>query len=193
MNADDLRSGDALLIVDVQNDFCPGGALPVPNGDRVVPVLNHWIRAAAARGVPVYASRDWHPVGHPSFREQGGAWPVHCLQDSPGAAFHPSLEVPADAVVVTKGTRFDHDQYSAFHDTGLHERLGKDGIRRIWIGGLAQDVCVAASALDARQYGYDVALIPDGSLPVDPDAAAAVLDDLRTAGVTGATGIDTRA
>lgn len=184
MTADDLRTGDALLIVDVQNDFCPGGALPVPHGDRVVPVLNRWIGTAVARGLRVYASRDWHPVGHPSFREEGGAWPVHCLQDSTGAAFHPSLELPASVVVVTKGTRFDHDQYSAFHDTGLHERLVRDGVERIWIGGLAQDVCVAASAMDARRNGYDVLLIPDGSLPVEPGASPSVLDDLRGAGVT---------
>lgn len=183
MTTDDLRNGDALLVVDVQNDFCPGGALPIPDGDRVVPVLNGWIRAAAARGTPVYASRDWHPVGHPSFREEGGDWPVHCLQDSAGAAFHPSLDLPANAVIVTKGTRFDHDQYSAFHDTGLHERVRRDGVARILIGGLAQDVCVVASALDARRYGYDVALIPDGSLPVTPDGGVSALDRLRAAGV----------
>ncbi len=118
-----LRQGDALLIVDVQNDFCPGGALPIAKGDEVVPVLNRWIAAARAQGVPVYASRDWHPVGHPSFKEQGGQWPPHCQQDSEGARFHPDLELPADAVTVTKGVRFDQDQYSAFDQTGLARQL----------------------------------------------------------------------
>src|SRR5688572_20175295 len=145
----DLRPGDALLVVDVQNDFCPGGALPIPDGDRVVGVLNRWIEAAVNGNVPIYASRDWHPSGHPSFASEGGAWPPHCLQDTEGAAFHPDLKLPAGTVKVAKGTRFDQDQYSAFDQTGLDARLRRDGIRRIWAGGLAQDVCVCASVLDA--------------------------------------------
>ena len=178
-----LRPGDALLIVDVQNDFCPGGALPIPEGDRVIPALNEWIAAAEENGIPVYASRDWHPRGHPSFVEEGGEWPVHCLQDSEGAAFHPDLRLPADVVVVTKGTRFDQDQYSAFDQTGLHERLRKDGIRRLWTGGLAQDVCVCATALDARKLGYDVALIPGGSRPVTREGGEDALRRMGEAGV----------
>jgi nicotinamidase/pyrazinamidase len=178
-----LTLGDALLIVDVQNDFCPGGALPIPEGDRVVPVLNEWIEAAASAGIPVYASRDWHPRGHPSFTTEGGQWPVHCLQDTEGAAFHPELRLPANAVVVTKGTRFDKDQYSAFDETGLDERLRKDGVKRIWAGGLAQDVCVRASVLDARERGYDVSLIPGASLPVTPEGGAEATERMRAAGV----------
>ena len=184
MDPDALRRGDGLLIVDVQYDFCPGGALPIPGGDRIIPVLNNWIAVAAEREVPIYASRDWHPAGHPSFREEGGEWPPHCLQDSPGAQFHAALRLPANTVVVTKGTRFDHDQLSAFHDTGLHERVRRDGVQRLWVGGLAQDVCVAASSLEARRHGIDVALIPDGSLPVNPDGAQQCLDAMRAAGVT---------
>lgn len=184
MNPDALRAGDGLLIVDVQYDFCPGGALPVPDGDSVVPVLNNWIAVASERGIPVYASRDWHPRGHPSFHEEGGEWPAHCLQDSPGARFHSALRLPSNVTVVTKGTRFDHDQLSAFHDTGLHTRVQKDGVRRLWIGGLAQDVCVAASAMEARRHGYDVGIIPDGSLPVNPDAAQQCLDVMRAAGIS---------
>src|SRR5690606_32815442 len=139
--------------------------------------------AAGAAGVPVYASRDWHPRGHPSFAPEGGEWPVHCLQDSEGAAFHPALHLPGDVLVVTKGTRFDQDQYSAFDQTGLHERLQKDGIRRIWAAGLAQDVCVCATALDAVRFGYEVALIPGGSLPVTREGGASALEKLRSAGV----------
>lgn len=180
---DSLRAGDALLLVDVQNDFCPGGALAIENGDRVVPVMNEWLAAAAQAGIPVYASRDWHPLGHPSFDVEGGPWPVHCVQDTPGAAFHPDLRLPEEALVVTKGTRFDQDQYSAFDQTGLHERLQKDGIRRIWTGGLAQDVCVCASALDARKLGYKVALIPGASFPVTRDGGVEALEKMQAAGV----------
>src|SRR5690606_35886064 len=114
---------------------------------------------------------------------EGGDWPPHCLQDSPGAAFHAALRLPSDVTVVTKGTRFDHDQLSAFHDTGLDERVRKDGVQRLWIGGLAQDVCVAASAMEARRHGDEVAIIPGGSMPVSPDAAQQCLDVMRAAGV----------
>lgn len=167
----------------MQNDFCLGGALPIPDGDRVVPVLNNWIAVAAERGLPIYVSRDWHPARHPSFREEGGEWPPHCIQDTRGAAFHPRLRLPREVTIVTKGTRFDYDQLSAFHATGLAERMGKDDVDRIWIGGLAQDVCVAASAMEAVRHGYKVALIPEGSMPVNPDAAEHSLKLLRAAGV----------
>ena len=179
-----FRPGDALLLVDVQNDFCPGGALPIPEGDRVVPVLNQWTAEAVTAGIHVFASRDWHPIGHPSFDSEGGKWPVHCLQDTAGAAFHPDLRLPPGAVVVTKGTRFDQDQYSAFDQTGLHERLRKDGVRRLWVGGLAQDVCVCATVLDARREGYEVALIPGGSFPVTAEGGVDALRRMREAGVT---------
>lgn len=179
-----FREGDALLVVDVQNDFCPGGALPIPGGDRVVPVLNAWIIEAERAGVPIYASRDWHPRGHLSFAAQGGEWPEHCLQDSDGAAFYPGLRVPKSTVVVTKGTRFDRDQYSAFDGTGLDVRLKRDGVRRILLGGLAQDVCVRATAMDARELGYDVVLVPGGSMPVTAEGGEATLRELREGGVT---------
>lgn len=181
--AEMLRLGDALLVVDVQNDFCPGGALPIPQGDRVVPVLNAWVAEAEKSGIPTYASRDWHPRGHPSFEAEGGAWPVHCLQDSPGAAFHPALNVPDSAVVVTKGTRFDRDQYSAFDGTGLDVRLRRDGVHRLLIGGLAQDVCVRATALDAKRLGFEVVLIPGASLPVTVEGGAGALREMREQGV----------
>jgi nicotinamidase/pyrazinamidase len=182
MKIEELRPGNALLVVDVQIDFCPGGALPIPHGDQVVGVLNAWIAAATHAGIPVYASRDWHPRGHPSFAEEGGEWPPHCLQDTAGAAFHPDLRLPPDAVVVTKGTRFDKDQYSAFDETGLAERLKKDGIHHLWAGGLAQDVCVCASVLDARRHGFEVSLIPGGSLPVTPEGGADAIRRMRDAG-----------
>jgi len=180
--AERLRAGDALLVVDVQPDFCPGGALAVPDGDAVIPVLNAWIAAARERGVPVYASRDWHPLQHVSFEAQGGPWPPHCVQDTPGAAYHPDLALPEDAVTIAKGTRLDRDQYSAFDGTGLAEHLRRTGIERLWVGGLAQDVCVRASVLDACKEGFAVHLIADATRPVDAAAGEAALREMREAG-----------
>ncbi len=184
MNAkpEELHPGDGLLLVDVQNDFCPGGALPIDGGDAVVPVLNRWLAAATRDGVPVYASRDFHPSVHPSFDTQGGPWPVHCLQDSPGAAFHPDLRLPAETVVVTKGTRFDQDQNSAFDHTGLAHQLRRDGVRRLWVGGLALDVCVLATVLDARREGFAVCLIEAGTRPVTLNGGTEALAKMRVAG-----------
>ncbi len=178
-----LRRGDALMIVDVQNDFCTGGALPIEDGDKVVPILNRWIAAAVARGVPIYASRDWHPVGHVSFNERGGPWPPHCLQDSDGARFHSNLELPDSAVIVTKGVRFDQDQNSAFDQTGIVEQLRKDGIQRLLVGGLAEDVCVLATALDARREGFEVALIADATRPVSTQKGEKARKMMRDSGV----------
>ncbi len=179
----ELKSGDALIIVDVQNDFCPGGALPIERGDEVVPVLNDWITAAINDDLPIYASRDYHPKGHMSFDESGGPWPLHCIQDSDGARFHPDLKLPAEAVVVTKGVRLDQDQNSAFDQTGLATELKKHGVVRVFVGGLAEDVCVLATALDGRQEGFDVVLIEDATRPVTPEGGASARQQMRAAGV----------
>jgi nicotinamidase/pyrazinamidase len=181
--ADRLQAKDALLIVDVQNDFCPGGALPIREGDLVVPVLNRWIEAAASMRIPVYASRDWHPADHMSFRTSGGSWPAHCLQDTAGAAFHPALALPAGVVKITKGVRFDKDQYSAFDDTGLAERLRHDGVKRLWVGGLALDVCVMATALDGREKGFRILLLREATRPVTPQGGDEALKRMQEAGV----------
>ncbi|MSO70539.1 MAG: isochorismatase family protein [Alphaproteobacteria bacterium] len=177
-----LAPGDALLIVDVQPDFCPGGALPISGGDAVIPVLNEWLAAARALGVPVYASRDWHPRGHMSFTERGGPWPPHCIQDTQGAEFHPALKLPPDAIVVTKGVRFDQDQNSAFDQTGLAVELKRAGVRRLWVGGLAEDVCVLASVLDARKAGFATHLIPEGARPVTAEGSVKARSAMRAAG-----------
>lgn len=178
-----LKPGDALIVVDVQKDFCPGGALPIENGDAVVPVLNRWIAKAIDRGVPVYASRDWHPVGHISFSERGGPWPPHCIQDSDGARFHADLELPHSVVKVTKGVRFDQDQNSAFDQTGLAAQLRHEGIKRLWVGGLAEDVCVLATALDGRKEGFDVVLIEDATRPVTTQGGEKARAEMREAGI----------
>lgn len=179
---DALQPGDALIVVDVQIDFCPGGALPIHDGDAVVPVLNRWIAAAVDAHIPIYASRDWHPAGHLSFRDSGGQWPAHCREDSAGAKFHPDLRLPASTIVVTKGVRFDKDQYSAFDDTGLATDLRKRQVRRVWVGGLAQDVCVRATVLDARRQGFDAVVIGDGTRPVTPAGGDSASDEMRLAG-----------
>jgi nicotinamidase/pyrazinamidase len=177
-----LFSGDALVVVDVQRDFCAGGALAVPGGDEIVPVLNRWIGEAGAAGAPVFQSRDWHPRGHPSFEESGGPWPTHCVQDTRGAELHPELAQPAEARRVTKGVRFDKDQNSVFDDTGLAVELRRLGVRRLFVGGLAQDVCVRASVLDALREGFGVCLIEDATRPVDAAAGERAIEAMHAAG-----------
>ena len=179
-----LGPTDALLLVDVQNDFCPGGALPVPGGHDIVPVLNRWIAAAQAAGAGIYASRDWHPPNHVSFQSRGGPWPAHCIQDTRGAEFHPDLRLPLETTIVSKGISADRDSYSAFEDTGLAEKLRAARVERLWIGGLAQDICVAASVADALRAGLEVHLLEAATRPVNvrPDDGARALDQMRAAG-----------
>ncbi len=177
-----LAEGDGILVVDVQNDFCPGGALPIAAGDEVVPVVNRWLATAGERHLPVYASRDWHPEGHPSFKSAGGEWPRHCVQDTEGAAFHPLLKLPEGAVIVTKGVRFDKDQYSAFDETGLAERLRQDGVGRLWVAGLAEDVCVRATVLGAIEAGFEVILIKDAVRPVTEEGGKVADREMQAAG-----------
>jgi len=152
---------DAVLIVDVQVDFLPGGKLGVQRGQEVVPVLNRYLALAREKGVPVFASRDWHPRDHCSFHPQGGPWPEHCVAGSPGAAFAPGLALPRDAVVISKATGKDSDAYSAFQGTGLAQRLRELGVKRLLVGGLATDYCVLNTVLDARKAGFEVLLLAD--------------------------------
>lgn len=177
-----LRAGDALIIVDVQNDFCPGGTLSIEGGDQVVPVLNDWIKTATARDVPVYVSRDWHPRDHISFKQRGGLWPPHCIQDSDGAGFHPGLKVPESAIKITKGVRFDQDQNSAFDQTGLAGQLHHNGVKRLFVGGLAEDVCVLATVLDGRKEGFEVMLITGATRPVTVPGGEAARRKMNDAG-----------
>ncbi len=179
---DKLSSGDALLVVDVQNDFCPGGAVPVENGDKIVPTLNRWVKAAEELRIPVFISRDWHPAGHPSFKDKGGKWPPHCVQDTEGAEFHPDLALPEDAVKVTKGVRFDKDQYSAFDETGLDRELRSHRVERIVVGGLAQDVCIRATVLDGLKAGFEAAVIAEATRPVTKANGEKAMDEMREAG-----------
>jgi nicotinamidase/pyrazinamidase len=184
---------DALVIVDVQNDFCPGGALAVPEGDRVVPVLNAYAARFAARGAPVFASRDWHPARTTHFAGHGGAWPPHCVQDTPGAAFHRALRLPAGAAVVSKGTGPAEDAYSCFQaraadGTDFTTLLARRGVHRLFVGGLATDYCVKATALDARRAGLEVVVLEDAVRAVDvaPGDGERALAEMAAAGATRA-------
>ena len=161
------KPGDALLIVDVQNDFLPGGSLAVPRGDEVVAVLNHYLDTFAMQNLPVYATRDWHPVQHCSFRAQGGPWPPHCVADTRGAQFAATLKLPPNAVIISKATTVEHDAYSGFQDTDLDTLLYSANIRRLFIGGLATDYCVLNTVRDALGLGYQVLLLTDAIRAVD--------------------------
>lgn len=173
------ESADALLIVDPQVDFCPGGALPVPAGDRIFEPLNR----VARRSARVVASRDWHPADHISFKAQGGRWPPHCVAGTPGAQFHPALDARLDHVV-SKATRSDEEAYSAFSGTDLEAWLQERSARRLLVGGLATDYCVRQSVLDALAAGFDVTVLEDciGAVDVRPGDGARALDEMREAG-----------
>jgi nicotinamidase/pyrazinamidase len=179
----DYGTHDALLVVDLQNDFCEGGALAVEGGAALVPGINAQIAAARAAGALVVASRDWHPVDHVSFAHRGGPWPVHCVQDTPGAAFHPDLALGDDIIRVSKATAFDADAYSAFDGTGLGNYLKEKGIERVIICGLALDVCVRATVLAACREGFTALLLEQLSAAVDPDAIDQCRREFTDAGV----------
>ena len=189
---------DVLLVVDVQNDFCPGGNLPVPDGDAVVPVIN----ALARRFRNVALTQDWHPEGHQSFASSHSGkkpyetievaygpqilWPDHCVQGSPGAEFHDDLDIPHAALVIRKGFRPQIDSYSAFYEndrrtpTGLGGYLRERGLKRVFVAGLALDFCVRYSAEDAKREGFDVVVIEDACRGIDVDGSVAATRDSFT-------------
>lgn len=163
---------EALIVVDVQNDFCPGGALAVPGGDQVVPVLNEYVDRFERAGLPIFFTRDWHPARTKHFNTEGGPWPPHCVQGTPGARFHPSLRIPEGAPIVSKGTNPEEDAYSGFQATApnglrLPEVLKRQGVDHLYVGGLATDYCVRATALDALASGFSVTVLLDAVRGVD--------------------------
>jgi nicotinamidase/pyrazinamidase len=180
----ELRDGDALIVVDVQNDFLPGGSLAVPQGDEVVPALNRYLAAFAARGLPVYATRDWHPANHCSFQARGGPWPPHCVAESRGAQFAAGLKLPSGATVIFKATRPDKDAYSGFEGTDLDAHLRAQNVKRAFIGGLATDYCVLNTVRDARKLNYDVYLLADAirAVNIKPDDGRRAEEEMRRLG-----------
>jgi nicotinamidase/pyrazinamidase len=171
----------ALIVVDVQNDFCPGGALAVPDGDAVVELVNRLARDAPF----VVATRDWHPVDHGSFAAQGGPWPVHCVSGTPGAELHPGIDRGQIDVVIDKGQVADREGYSGFEGTGLERLLSDRGVDQVDVAGLALDYCVKATALDARRAGFGVTVHRGATraVEVSPGDGERAVAELRAAGV----------
>ena len=158
-----INDFDALIVVDMQNDFMPEGALPVPDGDKIVPVLNEYIKLFESKGNPVFFTRDWHPENHISFKGYGGIWPPHCVQDTEGAEFHPGLYIPSDnKFIISKGYSRDFDAYSGFQGTILNELLKERGIKRIFVSGVATDYCVKNTVIGGLNLGYEVFVLEDG-------------------------------
>lgn len=162
-----LSRTDALIIVDVQNDFCPGGSLAVQGGDRVATTLTRIARAFKRRGAQVFATQDWHPAGHSSFKGQGGPWPAHCVQGTAGADLHPNLRLPEGTSVVRKGSNPQIDAYSGFLDSDLEGQLKRAAIERAFVGGIATDYCVLNTVLDARRLGFETYVITDAIAAVN--------------------------
>ena len=184
---------DALVVVDVQNDFCPGGSLAVPDGDSVVPVLNRYAERFDAQGAAVFASRDWHPPRTKHFAAYGGIWPPHFVQGTAGAAPHPALVLPARTQVVSKGMDPEEDAYSCFQARAeqggdFASLLAAREIQRLFVGGLATDYCVKATALDALRAGLTVVVLQDAVRAVDvtPGDGARALAELAAAGAASA-------
>lgn len=184
-----MKSKAALLIVDVQNDFCPGGALQIQNGNMVIEPINRAVKYFSAAGLPILASRDWHPPETRHFRPFGGVWPVHCVQGTEGAAFHPGLSLPDETVVLSKGINPEQDGYSAFEAiTGdgrmLAELLQELGVRKLYISGLATDYCVLCTTVEALRTGFEVTVLTDAVAGVDIIAgeSAGALEDMARAG-----------
>ena len=173
----------ALVVVDVQNDFCPGGSLAVERGDEVVAPLNRLIREFLQRGDLVVKSRDWHPARTKHFAAYGGTWPVHCVQNTRGAEFHPELLDDPRIQIISKGTG-DEDSYSAFDGTTLAEDLRREGVKEVWVGGLATDYCVKNTVLDALRAGFRVRALTDAMRAVNlqPGDGPRALEEMRAAG-----------
>jgi len=174
----------ALIVVDVQNDFCPGGSLAVANGDEVIAPLNELIKTFLDRGEPVFKSRDWHPAKAKHFAAYGGVWPVHCVQGTPGAEFHADLSDDPRVTIISKGIDESADGYSAFDGTNLAQILRDSGVTEVWVGGLATDYCVKHTVLDALKQGFEVKALADAmrAVNVKPGDGSLAIAEMRSAG-----------
>jgi nicotinamidase/pyrazinamidase len=184
MNELALGPGDALIVVDVQNDFLPGGSLAVPDGDAVIAPINRTAALFAQRARPVFATRDWHPGDHCSFKSRGGPWPPHCVAGSRGAQFAAGLALPDTVVVVSKATDPDRDAYSGFEGTGLEEQLRAKQAERVFVAGLATDYCVLATVKDALAAGFEAVVLVDAvrAVNVTPGDGERALGEMRALG-----------
>lgn len=189
-----MQRRSALLVVDVQIDFCPGGALAVPEGDQVVSPLNRYLELFSERSAPIFASRDWHPKKSKHFREQGGPWPPHCIEESEGARFHPGLRLPEGTIIISKGTSNWDNGYSAMqgvteNGTPFAMLLRRMELDRLYVGGLATDYCVKESVLEALREGFAVTLLTDAIRGVElkPGDSDRALASMFAAGAEEAT------
>ena len=182
----------ALILVHVQNDFCPGGALPVKEADTIISLINDYINLFRSKGLPVIATRDWHPPDHCSFKEQGGMWPVHCVQGSRGAQFRADLHIPNGSLIISGATNPKKEAYSTFDGTSLGDHLEDMGVKTLFIVGLATDYCVKQTVLDARQLGFRVIVLEDAIRGVNlhPDDSKSALKEMVSAGAFKANASD---
>jgi len=174
----------ALIVVDVQNDFCPGGSLAVAHGDEVIAPLNKLMKEFLDRGEPVYKTRDWHPPQTKHFAGYGGIWPFHCIQNTSGAEFHPDLLDDPRITVVSKGIDDTADGYSGFDGTDLNELLRADGVSELWVGGLATDYCVKATVIDGIRRGFKVKALAEAmrAVNVNPEDGANAVEQMKAVG-----------
>ena len=174
----------ALILVDIQNDFCPEGALAVTDGDAVVAPANQLIDYFEKKQWPIILTRDWHPVDHISFQENGGIWPVHCVAETPGAAFHPDLKIPENAIYINKATETETEAYSGFNGTELESILKKQGISRLVIAGLATDYCVKLTVVDAKKLGIETIVVKEGirAVNIKPEDGVNAIAEMENSG-----------
>jgi len=177
-----LTNKDALIIVDMQKDFMPSGALPVPEADKIIPTLNKYIELFCRNSLPIIASRDWHPENHCSFKENGGIWPKHCVQETEGAEFVETLNLPEDVVIVSKGTNPEKEAYSALEGTELSEILKQKSIKRCFVGGVATEYCVLNTVLDLLKIDQEVFLLIDAIKSVNPKDGDEAIKKMQDAG-----------
>ena len=187
-----ITNSDALLITDIQKDFLPGGSLPVEGGNEIIPVLNAYSKRFADAKAHIFASRDWHPPNHISFKALGGPWPPHCVQETDGAKFSPNLKLPSVAAVISKATNPEHEAYSVFDGTSFAHELKMCEVKRLFIGGLATDYCVVNTALDGRKLGFEIVALMDATLGinVEPGDVDRAVEAMLKAGVQQATNDD---
>ena len=180
---------DGLIAVDVQNDFCSGGALPVEGADEIAKSISDVSLEFRAKGGRVYATQDWHPVGHSSFEESGGPWSAHCVQATKGAEFHPDLRLPIGTSIIRKGTDRKEDALSGFEGTNLEEQLTRSGIRRVFVAGLATDYCVLNTVLDAARRGFETYVLTDlvRATDLEPDAGEKAIALMKEGGAKATT------
>ena len=175
----------ALVVVDVQKDFCPGGSLPVPHGDKVVPVLNIYIQKFEEAYAQIYATRDWHPPNHTSFKSQEGPWPPHCIHDTEGAEFHEDQKLPKRTRIISKATNPKKEAYSGFDGTNLEEEMKRNYVLKVFVGGLATDYCVKNTVLDALKLSFEVVLLEDAIQGIDvrPGDSERAIEEMKIKGV----------